>query len=108
MNHVGNPDADEVEAEKRSREYAHGERVWCGRDDGRNDEDDENREADVLPQETRADDAEQRQKEDEDRHFKRDAQAKNHRQKEVRVFVDLDERAELLAESEEEVERAGK
>ncbi len=68
----------------------------------------EDRVANVLPQKARADDAEQRQEKDEDRHLEADAKAENDREKESCVLLDGDHGVEFAAEPQnQDFERSG-
>ncbi len=107
MNHERNSDTEQVKNQQWSRKDEHGQRIGSGRNDGRNHEDDENSVADVLPQELRTHDAEEREEQDKDGQLKGDAQAQDHSEKEIGVLVYLDQRPEFVAEGEEKVERAG-
>ena len=107
MHHEGYADAEEVEHEHRCREDTHGENVRRWRDDGRDDEDDEDRVAQVSPQETCVHDAEKSQKHDQNGQFERDSEPENDGQEEVCVFIDFYQRVEVFIEREQEVQGAG-
>src|SRR5882672_11600290 len=106
MHHERNANADEVESQHWQCEDTHGERIWSRANDGGDDEDDENGVFNVVPEKTRAHDAEEREKHDQDGQLERDAKSEDHRKKQVGVFVDLDEWIELFAIGEQEIERA--
>src|SRR5580698_5088408 len=105
----GDTDADEVETEHRNSVDAHGPGIGAGGDDGGHQEYGKNRVADVFPEKAWAHDAEERQEEDEDRHFKTDAKAKNDGEEEAGVLLNGDHGIELAAEvNDEDFESSGK
>src|ERR1700677_3212865 len=73
----GDADAEQVESQQGNCVDAHAARVRHRANDARHNKDRQDRVAEVLPQETRADDAEQSEKEDEDGQLETDAKAKN-------------------------------
>src|SRR5580698_2337199 len=107
MHHEGHADTDEVEHEHRGCKNAHGKDVRRGRNNGRNNEDDQNGVTQIFPEKAGIHDAEERQKHHKNRQLKGDAQPKNDREKEIGIFIDLDERIEILVEREQEIERTG-
>src|SRR5579875_938775 len=107
IHHVRDQDADEVEEKQRKREDAHRQRVRSRGDDGGDDENNQNCKAAVLPKKARSDNSKQRQEQYDDRQLKGPAKAKYDRHEEAGVFANLDQRAELAAEAEEEIERVG-
>src|SRR5271170_4474629 len=108
MHQERDPNADQVEHQHRTGEDTHRQHVRGGRNNRRDDEDDEDRVAQVLPKKLGAYDAEEREKHDQDRQLKRDAQPQDYGVEEVGVFADLDEGLELLRIIEEEAQRARK
>src|SRR5579863_853651 len=108
MDPPGYADADEVKRKHGNRVDAHGPRVGAGGDDGGDEKDRENRIADVRPKKFGADDAEHGEEENEDGHFKADAEAKDDGEKETGVVLDGDHRREVMAEvHDQDFERAG-
>src|ERR1700738_1739874 len=102
-------DADEIKGEHGDGVDAHGPGIGAGTDEGGDQEYGEDGVADVLPQEFGADDAEHGEEEDEDGHFKADAEAEDHGEEEAGVLLDGDDGIELFAEADDEdLERAGK
>ena len=104
MHHVGDSDAEEVEHEHGSGEGAHADDVRGGRDGAGDDEDSEDCITQVAPHPAGADDAEEGEEEDQDRHFKDHAEAEHDGHEQTDVLVDGDHGSELGVESEEEAE----
>src|SRR6185312_1021066 len=100
--------AEHVENQHGCGEDTHAQRIGHGADDARHDEDDKNGIADVFQQKLRVHDAEQRQKEHEDRQIECKAQPEDDGQKEARVVVDGEDGMEPVCKAvDENVERAG-
>src|SRR5579872_3885745 len=102
-------DADQVKAQHGDSVDAHGPRIGTGGNDGRDEKNRKDGVANVLPQKLRADDAEQCEEEDEDRHLKADAQAQNDGEEEAGVLFDGDNRVEPAAKlHDKDLERTRK
>ena len=104
MDQPGDADAEDVQRDHGRGENAHVQDVGGRGDDGRDDEDHQNRVAQVAPHPSGGDDAHQRQEENQDGQFKNYAHADHDGQKQVRVFADCDHRLELFAVVDQEVE----
>ena len=75
------------------------------RNNCRDNEDDQNRIAEVAPHPAGAQNAHKRQKEHQGRHFKNHAESGDNGQKEVGIFADGNHGRELAAEGDKEVQR---
>ena len=84
-------------------EDAHVQDVGSRGHDGRDDENHQNGVAEIPPHESGADDAHQRQKENQNRHLEDQSHAQNDAQKQRRVFADGDHGLELPAETDQEI-----
>src|SRR6185312_1777098 len=101
-------DADHIEGEHGRGEEAHADRIGHGADDGGDQEDDEDRVADVPDEKFCVDDAEERQKKDEDRQLEGDAESEDDGEEEAGVVLDGNDGVEVPAEvADEDLERAG-
>src|SRR5258708_9631587 len=104
MDQPRDTDAERIQSDDGRRKDAHVKDVCGGRNDGRNNEDDKNGIAKILPHETGTDDAHERQEEDQDRHFEDQSHAQDDAEEEWRVLPDGDHRLELLAEIDQKIQ----
>src|ERR1700683_5728900 len=104
MHGPGNSDADQVQGNHGRVKDAHIQDVGGGSDDGRDNENDQNGVAEILPHEPGRDDAHESQKKDKNRHFENQAHAQDNAQKKRRIFSDRDHRLELSSEGNKETE----
>ena len=95
----GHADADKIQNQHGRGEQAHADGLGCGADDGCDQEDGENRVAEVAQEEFGVDDAEERQEKHEHRQLKRDAEPEDHGEEEAGVVLDGDHVRELLCRS---------
>src|SRR5579884_2777061 len=108
MDQISHNNADEVQDQHWRCKHTHGQHVRRGRNDGRNDEDNQDGIANVFEQKFRVHDPEEREKHDQDRQLKGDPEAEDHSQKEICVFIDFNQRVKVFVEGKEKIERAGK
>src|SRR5580698_5795532 len=106
MDQVGDPNTHQVEHQHGSRKYAHRQHVGGGGNDRGDDENEQDRVADILPQPPCGHQSEKGQKEDQDRELKGDSQTQDHRHEEFRVLAQSHHRPELSAVANKEVESA--
>src|SRR5579864_6110398 len=107
MHQPGHGDADHVQRHHGGGKDAHIQNIGGGRNDGRDDEDDQNGIAQVAPHEPGADDAHQGEEEHQDGQFKDGAQPDDDGQEQVSVLADGNHGLELAAVADQEVQRLG-
>ena len=104
---IRDADAQDVERDHGRGEDAHVQDVGGRSDDGGDDEDHQDRVAQVAPHPAGSDDTHQRQKEDQDGQLENHAHADHDGQEQVGVFANCDHRLELFAVVDQEGQGRG-
>src|SRR5712671_965385 len=102
MDQPGYADAECVQSDHRRGKDAHVKDVGGRCNDGRNNKDDQDGITKILPHEAGADDAHERQKENQDRHFEDQSHAQDDAEEKLCVLPDGDHGLELLPELDQE------